>query len=384
MAIRRRRVQRKRTSRRRTGRRIRGVSAYGFSGAYPTLPAIGARRGRRLPVGKKRKYGGSYTSTKRQKTIKDKGGYNQWCKYLFKRKFGRLTQRKQNYKDDANIQMIWRRTAALSGNGAILMSYWRDATQVALPFYIWELNQYPGQSTAVTCMQPRFTTAGLSWDVANGVDNAGNVNSYWQYAKADSAPGGPRFIMRWVNAKLDLWGAKAQPTVYTVGLVQFNDDDMVPVANGLTTPAITEYWREFFNPLIYNPSASNASVFNKPPMKFMWRKQVEIDPTSSTETDADPHCKSLNLWFSMNRRCNFAWKRTVGAQPAVADVGTSKWDNFTSTEVSQQVDPRARVYLVVYCNKFYQSDTTYAMQTSQNTPSISANIRVGYLGNSDL
>lgn len=378
----RRSVRRRRRVTRRSGRRLRGVSAVGFKSAYPTMPPIGAFRGRRIPVSRKRKFGGATATRKRQRTIEDTGGYTQWKKYLFKKTFGKLTQAKHNYKDTANIQMIWRRTGALSGNGALYMSHWKDASTLNVPMYIWELNQYPGQTTAPACYLPVFGASGLTWSTQAGYQNDGvTANAFWQYAKADSAPGGPRFVMRWVNAKLDLWGAKAQPTIYTVQLVQFKDEDIVPGV--AATAAITEYWREFFVPLIYNPSAKNAGLYNKSPIKVMWSQQICIDPTDDNETDKDPHCKSLNLWFKMNRRCNFAWKRTVGAVPAIADVATGKWDNFTATEVSPQVDPRARVYLMVFCNKFVQ-DTSYATQTATNTPSINASIRVGYLGNSDL
>lgn len=375
-----------RRPKRRTGRRLRGVTAVGMRGAYPTLPAIGSRRGRRIPIlGKRKASFASRGVSKRRRNVTDSGGYTQWKKYMFKKTLGRLTQKKQNFKDSANIQMMWRRCNALATNGALFMNGYKDTTLnvTGLPMYLWELNQYPGQTTVPACWIPTFTNSGLVWNTQLGKQNDGSTDvAYWQYGKADSAPGGPRFIMRYVNAKLDLWGAKAQPTIFKIKLMQFKDDDLCPFA-GATTAANSEFWREFFNPLLFNPSATNPDIFNKLPFRVLWSKEVQIDPTSSTETDADPHCKSLNLWFNTNRRCNFAWKRTVGTVPTLADVGTAKWDSFVPTEINAQVDPRARLYLMVYCNKFVPESTS-AAQTNSTTASINANIRVGYLGNSDL
>jgi len=380
------RKRRVRSSRlKRTGRRMRGASAFYPAGAaFPNLKRrtrfTGTfRKGRNAQtVGiKRRSRGGSNTITKKRKTIGDPAGYLQWTRHEFQRKLGNWTQRKDNWKDRASVQYIWRNLARLDGQGAMYMSHWNDANQIAWPCYIWELNQLPGQTTHAACLAPSRVVTGVRWDNQNGYDNAGVLNPYWQQFKGDAPVGTTsRFLFKWASAQFDLWGAKANPAEYTVSLIQFKDDDVVPVQFPAvqTDVSVVNFWDRKMKRLTYNPIATDPLPYSSNRIKTIWSQKFMINPTSTTENDADPHCKTIKCFWRFNRRTDFNWKSTDSTLTTLLSVETVKFDNITSSEHSVQVAPRARIYVMIEATKFFEN-SSYAVQNSTNTPSINAQLR---------
>lgn len=407
MAIRRRRTRTRRRARR-GGRRLKGVTAVGFRGAYPTLPAMRAFRGRRvgLRTGMKRTRARTMTrTTNKRRRVMDPGGYTQWNSSKFAKKLGRLTQRKLNLVSTTNLDLIWKRTGRLDGGGQIYLGSWSpDSTQAYRPIFLCDLTsgaQVAGRAAPCYILKRKFDVSfgSYQFEPVAGYEASGiTLDSRWQTANwtgpTSAASCGGRAILKWSEIRADIWGTKEHPCEWTFTLCQL-DDRVLPTGHDYTTylngnaldANATTWWDSFSQQLVFTPSDRkiNDGVYANV-VKVLDRRTFVMNPTSTTETDTDPHVRSIRLFYNMNRKLNFVWEdRTpVNAEIQVSEdpAQNPRFKPFLPADVDFYVAQKARVFMMVTCKCWRAPIDGYNNLTTSNTPSFNFAVYNRWISNS--
>lgn len=124
-------------------------------------------------------------------------------------------------------------------------------------------------------------------------------------------------MLDWTSLKLNLWGATDKLTRVHVELVSTEDQGLHPFnyaysVPGATPTVVSQYFNETFfekfRPHWTNPIASAISMsFAPTPLKTIRKYSFEFDPTTTTEKDTDPHCRTVNLFHRWNRKIHYDW-----------------------------------------------------------------------------
>lgn len=395
MALRRRRrVQKRRLTRR--GRRTHGVTA--LRSAYPTLNPFGIakpRVGRRIGVGAKRR--GRYgprTATKRRRVVRDSAGYIQWAQSKFTRKLGRLTLKKQLKALANEVDFVWKRTGRLDGGGSMFAGGWVDQTtnpdEAWRPIFLVDLTS--GKVGTIT-HQPvvqlvRVLDAGFpryDFRSVSGHTPTGGMSAYWNTAGSGGTADAmntsldARSILKWSEIRADIWGAKEHPCEWTFTLCQF-DEKLLPdpdMGLSMSEREGIDWWDQFASKLQFTPSerkVANGLYGNR--MKVLDRRSFVINPTSTTESDVDAHCRSIRLFYRLNRRCNFQWSNRV--DPVfTADQDPAQTVQFAPSLNEDQkstVHPKARVFMMVTCANWRAPPSGFEGMTTANTGSFNLSV----------
>lgn len=108
-----------------------------------------------------------------------------------------------------------------------------------------------------------------------------------------------RMHWKWSEIKLNLWGAKSKAVKWVVQIVRVTEDNMspwhIPASTALGDEA-QQNWEETVKQFTYNPITKlNYEKAKKIKVLKTWERVIQ--PTSTTENDADPHVHTLK-WFS--------------------------------------------------------------------------------------
>lgn len=390
MAYRRRNRLRRRYARpirKRGGRRGRGLKSMQLAGLGPRRPAtLPGYAGRAASFGRMRNAGRiARRQFLRRRNIGDPGGYTQWTQRKFSKTLGRMTQRKINNMGLQRHIYFWRNMGRLSGQGNLFMNHF-GTTTLGLPMYLVELNSVNNvvdnggtvSTFAPVWIPSRDDTTGYTWNKQNGYKADNTSDDRWQTERTPGSGATIQYphshsLLKWVEARMDLWGCKSQPTKFVIELCQL-DEDIQPSSVANADPAYVDYWDSEFKPYIWNPSVTQIGYGVRRYKRVLDSRTVTINPTSTTETDADPHCKSLRFFWKLNRQCRYNWKDSItgfktGAQTETNAVPVALGENQT------QVDPKARLYLLIKAANWSAPAANYAAQTSDKTPSLNLQIR---------
>lgn len=255
----------------------------------------------------------------RKLTFGDAGGYNQFEARAYKTGAKKAPVKVQRSLVDAVTVAQRLRFQGVSdlkdGFGFYKLGHaYADATYDDYPVYALNLCSVSQGATATG--QPLFrlrsnkTTNQLSWGVQSGQNGAGAAGSTWVHedvaaASTTSRDLGRKSLLAWSNVKLCFAGKKQAPSRIRVQMVKFYKDEVCPEFTTVAadTPANLaaasadgqELWQSFLKPLITNPCSSQ--VRNKRPgMKVLKTWEILIDPTSTTESDVNPHQKFMKVF----------------------------------------------------------------------------------------
>lgn len=340
--------------------------------------------------GYRRSRGGARVKSKR---IKDVSSYQQWESYRAKRRFGKLTQRKINHLSMESTTFFWRSLGNLDlGLGTLLFNnYYTAGSAAGVPMYIFELNSCINtrnaqvHSPSPMYIPTRTEAGGYTWNSQNGQAADGSNSTVWHIERApDSStsfstfPGGAS-ILEWADIRLDLFGCKAQPTKFIIELCQLSED-VVPSVGTNTDLNHVRFWDQQIRSFISNPNLSQIGYGFAKEKRVLDRRVVDIDPTSTTESDQDPHIKTLKLFYKLNRRCKYNWKdyiAGVSENPSNTQLPTV-WIPTAIDDNNVQVHPRARMFMLIRAVKFVRN-ATYVAQTNTDTPSMNIQVRTRHL-----
>lgn len=361
---------------------------------------LGQRRkqGAAAPKSGKKSASTTRTTTMRRRKEEGTGAYNQWSQRYDSKTYGKLTMNKlvkQNIEETIfNYTMMGR----FGGQGQYFMGnflstapgYVGDNFLPCIAIDLTSINNViSGSVVPYSPVAQLYKTAGglTKWFALGGTAPDGSATSTWSVEKsanlvtASSTYPGDQSVLKWAAAELELWGMKNYPTKWVVQLCQFSDDVCPDYANTTTDGNYEEFWDAYTKQYSYNPLAYQKDGYGKKKLKI-WRTQaINIDPTASFENDASPHCKTLKLFYRLNRMMKYDWKYRNADGQAIADFQSSKYQQ-EDAENQNVVHPNARLFLMLRATNFqYQTSGGYPACTSANSPSVSMKVRTCHVIN---
>lgn len=214
----------------------------------------------------------------------------------------------------------------------------------------------------------------LQWRNENGIEQTVGTltNPYLvtEYSpERQINPTGQKLFWDWSEIKLNLWGARNKAVKYTIQIVKVLEDSLSPWHLTSGSPMGTEsqqHWEQSLKQYCFNPLAK-LNYEGRPKIKVLKSWDRIIQPTSSTENDADPHVHILK-WFSRwNRVVNYdrivestnasgARFRTPDDQDYNSMVETTQ---YTQIPYSHYPSEKEQVFLLIrascYTNQLYSS-----------------------------
>jgi len=273
-------------------------------------------------------------------------------------------------------------------------------TRRDLPLYLFDLTAFRSNTlTAQPFVQltQDITTGNMTFDVRSGDVPAGalgagaGVTASLAIEKAPTAfnagnpvvtPYGKTFLKS-ANIKLNCWGAKSKATQYTIQLVKFLDEDLVPshagvLADAGITEKRTDFYQSLVKPLVFNPISNTGGAFRNR-MKVLRTETFIIQPNSTDDGDSDPQTKTVTMFVMMNKIVSYMEAANIlTTDDAIANgsklADDSDYAVHTTQQFRPQTRPTSRVYLMIRASN-YKTD---AAETPTDTPSFDLSIRLNH------
>jgi len=286
----------------------------------------------------------------------------------------------------------WNGAKAFDTNGYYWMSnFVNTAGRRDMPLYLFDLtsvHQNPSGTTALPFVQLSVETAtGVAaftpqshFASSGGAMGSGGTSWGLEKQPLSTDQGIPlnKSFLKSVSIKMNCWGAKTKATTYTIQLVKFLDDDLVP--NHLSyaadlagaTSKRTDFYQNLMKSLTYNPISQTGGSF-KGRMKVLKSENFIIQPNDTSDGDTDPNVRTLSMYVAMNRVISYL------EQAAFITTVANLSDDADYAENSQamnkpQTRPKSRVYLMIRASN-YKLDTS---NSNTDTPSFDLVIRANH------
>jgi len=300
---------------------------------------------------------GSYRRVKR-KTEGKAGGYNQWTrmKKVSGRRVSSSTMDKRLVRASREYKILGHRNLkSFDDYGAVpINSSGPSADVKRCPIHCYCLNAQNSTDPVEVARVLEFNDASnsWSWNSMQGLYYTGApVLSTPQVRKSTSNMlNQGRQYHEYSHVKLNVWGAKAKAIRYQIDIVRPLSDEVNPYHWGVNTPmgtAACEAWEEMVKQYTFNPIAKFDHYIKK---NFKTVKSISfiIDPTSTNESDADPHVKTIDWFIRVNKLTNFD-KVTQTSQYTLADAAELKSAADFTANSAQYVSalPRDRETLLL-------------------------------------
>ena len=289
----------------------------------------------------------------------------------------------------------WNGVKSFDTNG----NYWLNNRVVTagrrdLPMYMFDLTSVyanpisPMATFATPFLQltQEVATGNTAFQIVPNRSADGNISTqgYWNVEKT---PGAESFVLgnisevqsksflKSLSIKMNCWGAKTKAAQYTIQLVKFLDDELVPSHAGyaadilLQTKKRTDFYQNLIKSLTFNPIAQTGGSY-KGRMKVLKSETFTIQPNSTDDGDTDPNVRTVSMFVAMNRIISYQ----ESAATLSTDVNTNDNASFAvnnEVQFKPQTRPKSRVYLMIRCSN-YKLDTA---DSNTDTPSFDLMIR---------
>lgn len=223
------------------------------------------------------------------------------------------------------------------------------------------------------------------WDSVSGENSVGGTTlvPFLRYASQNfpAASFPDRLHFGRTDIKLNLYGMKTRPTEFILSLVRFKDDHYTPVDDqglnviGTCDEIGTAFWQSRIKRLTANPIADQYTIRDRA-MQVINRKVYKIGPTTTDQSDPDPHCITVNWKHDINRIVSMRKYQTVSTDDVeVVDANKVPIDTNTS-QPSANYTPFAkdRVYLLIEAKAWVPQVETDPTDAT-NSPSFDYNVK---------
>ena len=315
------------------GRRVVGRIANAARAAAGTYSSYSGYTNLRSMYKKavKRRSGGSGPPAKRQRRINDPQGYQQLQRFKFRS--GKKKPILATLIKSVTVQQRMRFSGInefTTGFGYFDCAYrYLNATTNVMPVWVINLTAIRnGSSTPAVLYRMTMdnTTGSPSWSATNSLGPTTALANCMEFEDTESTLTGHdigrKGLLRWTRLRLNIWGKKQQATDIKIQIGHFTQDGIAPdFPNGPDANVGADYWKHLVKPLINNPCSSSVTTIRP---KKIWKSLKEynvcINPTSSTESDADPHAKFLDIFNRWDRMFDFSTGNTTGENFATLDA----------------------------------------------------------------
>lgn len=298
------------------------------------------------------------------------------------------------------VVLRWNGVKAFTGFG----NYWMENRQVLgirhLPWYMMDLtgvNNMVGTPPVLSSVRPFLqmkqdpATGNIFFDVIGGLA-ADGVTASVQYIaeKAPTKAGAAlsdvtiapfgRSMIQSASISANLWGATAKATKYMVQVVQIKDDDLVPDHTAASfgtevtkaTPKRNDFYQNMIKSWTFNPIATTGGLQARK-YKVLKSQTITIEPNPTTDGDADPQCVVYKAFLKLNKICKYEETSAF----LTSDVHTNDQANYavnTGAQVTNQVNPTSRIYLVIRATNYGRDATD--LNSNTVTPSFDLSVRI--------
>lgn len=242
-----------------------------------------------------------------------------------------------------------------------------------MPLWLFELTGVPqnaGQisNTVGYRLQYTFQGAGvqplITFATVNPLNQTGVAagNGSWQYentAQVASTGPGRKDIFSWLDAKLICVGATQVPTKFTIDIVQFKEDYLIPQYTAGNLAGSNDLWNNIRSavyerlvlPYATNPINTQHGMVNsgKKFIKKLHSVSFWIQPKTNVELDPAGDYKIVKLFKWINRVQNYAWSQAtrIGQQVGAGGAFTEGYEQNINQTFAADVTPGERIYLMV-------------------------------------
>lgn len=172
----------------------------------------------------------------------------------------------------------------------------------------------------------------------------------------------------WFDVRMNLYGATKVPTRVYVQLVQFVDEELVPVSfvkpgaspdpavplavSSLPTePEAYARWQNHhiqeLDKLVGNPIAIRGFQPRGQPYRVLFSRQFEFEPQMETEGDKTPHQVEFYFKYDMNKTVWYTETPQYSTLTASEIPGPNEWIAYGQNKNSVFCAPKGRVYLKI-------------------------------------
>jgi len=253
----------------------------------------------------------------------------------------------------------------------------------ALPLYLYDLTmvpQNPVGSPLVSLIQ-NVADGRMAFTPRTGLAADGATATSSIIVEKGYTPGGlanlplTKTMFESATIKLNCWGCQAKSTTFTVALVQFKEDELVPTHEtaAIDLAASNVKRTDFFQSLIkkdtFNPISDTGGRFARS-MKVIKQMKFTLDPNSTTDGDADPNVKTIVWSVKFDRLMSYS--ETTNVLTTAADtLDQADYAVNTGSEWTAQPKKKSRIYLMVRSTN-YGAD---GVESNVLTPSFDVSIR---------
>lgn len=353
--------------------------------------AYGAVKGYKAKTGYKQGKSKSQTMTKtlRKNVSTDQGGYSQHTiknrKTYLSKKISLLKQLNRSAKaQEEKLVYRWNGVKEFNDHGYYWLRHRAIADRRYMPCYAFDLtsciNSDGSTSIIAQPLSQLYTVAGqIGFEAQNNLSADGitaTPNLHLERAPGSSlatvAPHNTS-LMKWISLKMNLWGCKNRSTRYLVQIVRFKDEELMPHHITPHNTNRTALFQSIMKPFVFNPVSTTGSQLRKY-MKVLRSETFIIQPTSTTETDQDPHVKTLNWFIRLNRLVDYAVRQNV----LTTDADLADQADFITTQGPQNdcyPNPTSRLYLMIYASNYGAEET----DNNGDTPSFDLSARMCHI-----
>jgi len=309
-------------------------------------------------------------------TAGNQGGYQQH--QTVSRKTGKRPQKpalaKKILDNSLECQVAQMRNLAqfTGDNGKVPLSHYMDTTAAKrrLPLYLFDMSQRGDISAAGAGSMFRCflndPNGQVGWESTSFIGaTPGTADYTWPYILYQSQGGTAQsmlenVVLEKVTVKLNLFGQTNRPTDFFIALVSFKDEVYAPVPDDNTSAVAiaplpgkhNDLWQTYCRKLVGNPIGEYGGWGkNRRALHIIKEQKYSIAPTSTTETDGDPHCITVNWTHYINKMVDYKKQKASYATTDDGAIGAANvnQDVITTTTDATYRTPSAkdRVYLMV-------------------------------------
>lgn len=327
----------RRNAKRRSGRRLRGALPVSMRGIGPRRRG-GVRKKSRLVRHTKRRMGPAGRVGVKRRRVDNVSGSYQFTRA--KRTTGRfksvsMLNRTLMAAGKEHVMYGWRAMKIFDNNGSLhlernlvtLLPVSRNAAQ--MPVYVMSLNgvnrttethwpMYRLHAWAEGPDDGKLFFNSVAGDSPNGATADPALTYMFDGTSASSNRfDGQRAVLRYIDLQMNLWGATAKSTRFTIQVIKVHDEECDPwklkttFNAGVTSrytdvlsPVGQQAWQELVKQYTFNPLAKIDYLQSKK-IRVLKTYDVVVQPNSSTDGDADPSCRTLKWFMKWDRLVRF-------------------------------------------------------------------------------
>lgn len=272
------------------------------------------------------------------------------------------------------------------GGNLLMMKYGTAAGNISMPCYVFSLShvhQYGSNGTYQPCRPARqlqlSSTGAFQWAEINGQAGDGTSTTELQQIAnqrwASTTTGlGAHAYLNWTKVMFNLYGCKTKPIRYRIMLCRPTEDEASPYfyASGSSVGVDQQQHLEnMTKPFVSNPIAV-VDHATRPKWSILKTWEYEIQPTSTTESDAEPHVKTIKFFQRWGRVFHF--NDTTGANVGGLQTtkygdsveifdGTKSYADYTTGQVNVRPQDRNILFFCIMATDYSAPSTTFSTDT---------------------